>query len=97
MNPDIIYAPKASLKEAVDINNRVKQTKRVADFEMPDVKGIREKLNLTQEQFAEGLAYSVETIKSWEQGRRNNPSGISRKVLLTIARNPAVYWEIAKS
>lgn len=35
----------------------------------PDVKAIRERLGLSQSQFAERFDFSVRTVQEWEQGR----------------------------
>jgi putative transcriptional regulator len=48
-----------------------------------DIRRIREKYNLTQEQFAAMLGISVGTLRNWEQGRRV-PEGPA-KVLLRVA------------
>ena len=39
--------------------------------EVPDVKRIRKKLGMTQEQFAQAYHISAGTVKGWEQKRRN--------------------------
>ena len=38
---------------------------------MPDVKIIREKLGMSQTEFAQAYRIPVGTLKGWEQGRRN--------------------------
>lgn len=43
-----------------------------------DIKSIRMRLKVSQHEFAEALGLSQETIKSWEQGRRN-PTGLAKK------------------
>jgi putative transcriptional regulator len=52
-----------------------------------DVKAIRAKLNMTQEEFAGQFGFSVNTLRHWEQGRRV-PEGPTRAYLLVIDRNP---------
>jgi putative transcriptional regulator len=52
-----------------------------------DVKAIRTRLNMTQEEFAERFGFSVNTLRHWEQGRRV-PEGPTRAYLLVIDRNP---------
>ncbi len=44
----------------------------------PDPKAIRTRLDLTQEEFAAALCISVETLRNWEQGRRE-PSGSAKR------------------
>jgi putative transcriptional regulator len=52
-----------------------------------DVKAIRAKLNMTQEEFAGQFGFSINTLRHWEQGRRV-PEGPTRAYLLVIDRNP---------
>jgi putative transcriptional regulator len=52
-----------------------------------DVRAIREKLGLTQAQFAARFAFSINTLRHWEQGKRR-PEGPTRAYLQVIARTP---------
>ena len=52
-----------------------------------DVRAIRTKLGMTQEQFAGRFGFSVNTLRHWEQGRRQ-PEGPTRAYLLVIDRAP---------
>ncbi len=52
-----------------------------------DVKAIRTRLNMTQEEFAGQFGFSVNTLRHWEQGRRV-PEGPTRAYLLVIDRDP---------
>src|SRR5882757_1958291 len=52
-----------------------------------DVKAIRTKLNMTQEEFAGRFGFSINTLRHWEQGRRQ-PEGPTRAYLLVIERAP---------
>jgi putative transcriptional regulator len=52
-----------------------------------DVRAIRAKLDLTQEEFAARFGFSVNTLRHWEQGKRQ-PEGPTRAYLLVIARAP---------
>ncbi len=85
---------RASLEEAVAIENKQQQPSRVTTYEVADVKAIRAQLNVSQVEFAAVLGTSVDTIKSWENKRRN-PTGLAAKVLATIKDNPAMYQELA--
>lgn len=85
---------KASLKEAVAVKQGLNKASRVTSYEVADVKAIRAQLNVSQMEFAAVLGTSVDTIKSWEN-RRRNPTGLAAKVLATIKDNPAVYQELA--
>lgn len=55
---------------------------------------IRAALNVSQQEMADALGTSVDTIKSWES-RRRNPTGLAAKVLATIADNPSLFRELA--
>ena len=52
-----------------------------------DVRAIRAKLRLTQEEFAARFGFSVNTLRHWEQGKRT-PEGPTRAYLLVIDRAP---------
>ena len=52
-----------------------------------DVRAVREKLGLTQDDFAKAFGVSAGTIRNWEQGRRK-PEGPARVLLNVIRRNP---------
>ncbi len=52
-----------------------------------DVKAIRAKLDMTQEEFVGRFGFSINTLRHWEQGRRV-PEGPTRAYLLVIDRNP---------
>jgi putative transcriptional regulator len=52
-----------------------------------DVRVIRAKLGMTQEEFAARFGFSVNTLRHWEQGKRQ-PEGPTRAYLLVIDRAP---------
>ncbi len=54
-----------------------------------DVRAIRTKLHLTQEEFAAQFGFSVNTLRHWEQGKRV-PEGPTRAYLIVIKRAPKV-------
>lgn len=85
---------KASLEEAVEIKNGVKEPGRVTRYAVADVKAIRAQLNVSQSEMATALGTSLDTIKSWETGRRN-PTGLAAKVLVIIQKNPEFFKELA--
>lgn len=90
----IIEGLKASLEEAVEIQNEKQPASRVARYEVTDVKAIRSHLCVSQQEFAVALGTSVHTIESWESKRRN-PTGMAAKVLATIRDNPDLYNQLA--
>jgi putative transcriptional regulator len=60
---------------------------RVHVPEHVDVKAIRRKLGLTQQAFAGRFGFSINTLRHWEQGKRE-PEGPTRAYLLVIDRAP---------
>ena len=52
-----------------------------------DVKAIRTKLGMTQEEFSGRFGFSVNTLRHWEQGKRV-PEGPTRAYLIVIERDP---------
>jgi putative transcriptional regulator len=64
-----------------------KKAYRVHVPEHLDVKTIRRKLGMTQQTFAARFGFSVNTLRHWEQGKRE-PEGPTRAYLLVIDRAP---------
>lgn len=85
---------KASLEEAVDIKNGHRQPARQSRFNVADVKAIRAQLNVSQSEMAKALGTSLDTIKSWESGRRH-PTGLAAKVLEIVKAKPEFFHELA--
>jgi putative transcriptional regulator len=81
----------------LEIRDGLRELKR-GDYgrviEVPDVARIREKVGLSQSEFAALLGVSVRTFQDWEQGRRA-PSGAARTLLLVADRNPHALLEVA--
>ena len=75
----------SSVKEAKDIMQGKKEPSRRFYIDEPNAKEIRQKLLLTQNQFASLMNISIHTLRNWEQGRRQ-PEGPA-KVLLNVANN----------
>lgn len=61
---------------------------------LPSVSGIRERIGLSQSQFAKLMGVSVRTLQDWEQGRRA-PSGPARTLLMVAERNPKAMLDAA--
>ncbi|HEX2528266.1 MAG TPA: helix-turn-helix domain-containing protein [Geminicoccus sp.] len=57
-----------------------------------DVKAIRERLSLSQEQFALRYGLDVDAVRNWERGRRQ-PDRAARSYLRVLAREPALVAE----
>ena len=52
---------------------RIRDWRRVLKPKIPDVSAIRQKLGLSQSEFAERFGFSIRTIREWEQG--TGPAG----------------------
>ena len=52
-----------------------------------DVRSIRERLELSQRDFADRFGFSTGSIRNWEQGHRQ-PEGPARVLLKVIEKNP---------
>jgi len=82
-----------SVKETRKIINKQTEPSRVF-IKNPNPKNIREKLSLTQEQFAKLMNISVYTIRNWEQGRRE-PEGAAKVLLNVVNYHPEVLRDLA--
>jgi putative transcriptional regulator len=56
---------------------------------VPDVKGLRTRLGMTQEQFALTYHLPLGTVRDWEQGR-TRPDAPALAFLAVIEREPEV-------
>lgn len=65
-------------------------------IEVPDVRAIREALELSQQAFASAYRIPLATIKGWEQGRRH-PDATASAYLSVIARMPDAAREALKA
>jgi putative transcriptional regulator len=81
-----------SLKEAGKIRRKESKPSRVFDFQPEDVRTIRERLGMSQTEFALMIGVSVSTLRNWEQGRRT-PEGPARALLKVAAKNPEAVAE----
>ena len=62
-----------------------------------EVRDLRRRAQLTQQEFAAKVGVPVETIRNWEQGKRA-PRGPARALLAVIAHAPdTVFAALAKS
>ena len=61
-----------------------------------EVRTIREKLGLSQSEFAAHFGFTAAAVRQWEQGRRQ-PHGPARVLLTIIAREPGAVSRALKS
>ncbi len=77
--------------------SELKQFKRVNPPRRINVKAIRNKLELTQEEFAFYFGVNKRTVQEWEQNRRT-PTATARNFLRVIEREPrAVQRALTKT
>jgi putative transcriptional regulator len=82
----------ASIKEAGEIKAGRKEESRVYEIKPPEIKTVREKLNVSQNEFALMIGVSVRTLQNWEQGRRK-PEGPAKALLRIASRNPSAVLD----
>lgn len=77
----------ASIKEAGEIKAGNIKPSRVYEIKPPEIKSVRDKLNVSQNEFAMMIGVSVRTLQNWEQGRRA-PEGPAKALLRIASKNP---------
>lgn len=65
---------------------------RVFKFDPIEVKKIRIKFHQSQEQFANMIGVSIDTLQNWEQGRRR-PAGPALALLKVAEKSPKAVLE----
>lgn len=61
-----------------------------------DVRRARERLGLSQDQFADAFGVSASTLRKWEQGQRS-PTGAAKTLLKIIEREPKAVVRALKT
>ncbi len=77
----------SGLKEAVEIARGERKPAKIFVPPEINVRSIRDKLELSQEDFASTFCFTVHQIRQWEQGRAR-PLGAVRAYLMIIDREP---------
>ncbi len=78
----------AGLREAIGyVEGRRAGGVRVWEIPPGEIKAARERLELSQGEFADRFGFSVRNLQKWEQGAAR-PSGAARAFLTVIAREP---------
>jgi len=85
-----------SIKQAGQIRRGKKRPSRVFRFSVPDVKKTRERLQMSQTEFATMIGVSARTLQNWEQGRRT-PEGPAQALLRVAEKNPEAVLEALHS
>lgn len=92
MNEELFQQLAASLKEGGAILRGKKKPARSTTLEWPNARTIREKLGLSQIQFATLIGISPRTLQNWEQGHRR-PEGTARALLRVAESHPQAVLE----
>ncbi|MFZ5835446.1 MAG: helix-turn-helix domain-containing protein [Pseudomonadota bacterium] len=89
MTRNVADSIRTGLEEALDYarGGADKSRYRIHVPKQINVRAIRDKLGMTQEEFAACFGFSVNTLRHWEQGKRQ-PEGPTRAYLLVIERAP---------
>lgn len=83
---------KQGLQEAIDHARGKEIGVKVHRPRSVDVKAVRAKVGMTQEQFAARFGFSTATLRHWERGDRT-PRGPALVLLNVIERNPDAVIE----
>ena len=81
-----------SIKQAGKIRRGKMKASRTFHFKPADIRRIRDRLKMSQSEFALMIGVSVATLQNWEQGRRR-PEGPARALLKIAAENPKAVIE----
>lgn len=87
------------MAEAIDYVRGKNLKASVHKIEIPDeidVKSIRERLQLSRQEFADSFGFSARTLQHWEQGDRT-PHGPAKILLLLLEKEPAVIAKILRN
>lgn len=85
-----------SIKEAGEIKAGRKKPSRVYKIDPPSIKAVREKLDVSQSEFALMIGVSTSTLQNWEQGRRE-PEGPAKALLKVASKKPKAVMEALHS
>jgi putative transcriptional regulator len=81
-----------SIKEAGEIKAGSRKPIRMYEIKAPEIRSVREKLNVSQNEFALLIGVSVRTLQNWEQGRRK-PEGPAKALLRIASKNPGAILD----
>ena len=90
---DTFDSIKRGLQEAVEYAQGNKSGVRVHYPSGPDVKAIRNRIGMSQNEFASTIGISLQTLRYWEKGKRK-PRGPSLVLLSIIEKAPDTVIDI---
>lgn len=77
----------SSIREAGEIKDGRRTPRRTTEIRTPEIRLVRKKLDVSQDEFAVMIGVSTRTLQNWEQGRRR-PEGPAKALLTIASRNP---------
>ncbi len=80
------------VKQIAEIRRGERNPRRVFHYASVKVKKIRQKLGLTQTQFARMICINISTLQNWEQGR-TYPEGAAIALLRVTEAKPEAVLE----
>jgi len=92
MKEELFSQLKESIEEAGKIRKGLAKPSRVFRYRPVDIKRIRNRLHVSQNQFALMIGVSKSTLQNWEQGRRE-PEGPAKALLRVVDKNPKAVLE----
>ncbi len=78
---------KQGLEEALEFSKGNASKAVIHDFTAVDVKDLRAKVGMSQNEFASAFGISVATLRHWERGDRT-PQGPALVLLNVVAKEP---------
>ena len=78
---------KQGLEEAIEFSKGKNGKAIVHEFTPIDVKNLRAKIGMSQNEFASAFGISVSTLRHWERGDRT-PQGPALVLLNVVAKEP---------
>ena len=84
------------LREAIAVARGEKKPAKLFIPPELDVRAIRGRMELSQEDFASAFGFTVHQIRQWEQGR-SRPLGAVRAYLMIIDRDPKRVLELLRA
>lgn len=85
----------ASVREGGAILRGEASASRKFVVDGPNIRRLRVRYKLSQNEFAALLGISVATLRNWEQGRRL-PEGPARVLLQVAAKHPDAVWDVVR-
>lgn len=87
---------KQGMEEAVEFSKGAVGKAVVHEFSPLDVKKVRAKVGMSQNEFASAFGISVSTLRHWERGDRS-PHGPALVLLNVVAKEPQAVLNALKA